>query len=210
MWLEGTGAAANNTWYTFIGTGSLAIIIIRQHFKKLNNTRQGLQMGTIWEAGFGYIVLLWHNSRMSILLGQACLTSSSHLGIRWLWLWTGQETKKKWNSKASGHTGGKQAQGIKTDRSGPWWVTILEREKGIQDVPLHLVDEMLKLWEDKWATETENENWHELTPSWQQISPNESFLWKWIHVISEIDINNYSGIVRYIWCEILSTDILVH
>jgi hypothetical protein len=24
------------------------------------------------------------------------------------------------NSKASGHTGGKQAQGIKTDRSGPW------------------------------------------------------------------------------------------
>jgi hypothetical protein len=34
--------------------------------------------------------------------------------------------------------------------------------KGIQDVPLCLVGSMLKLWEDKWATETwtENEIWH--------------------------------------------------
>jgi hypothetical protein len=31
MGLEGTGAAANKTWYTFIGTGPLVIIIIRQH-----------------------------------------------------------------------------------------------------------------------------------------------------------------------------------
>jgi hypothetical protein len=75
--------------------------------------------------------------------------------------------------------------------------------QSIQDVPLHLVGQMLNLWEDKWVNETENENWHELTLSWQQISPNEYFLWKWIHVISELVINNYSGIDRYIWCEIL-------
>ncbi len=40
---------------------------------------------------------------------------------------------------------------------------ILERGKGIQDVPLCLVGQMLKLWEDKWVTETKHENWHELT-----------------------------------------------
>jgi hypothetical protein len=61
---------------------------------------------------------------------------------------------KKQNSKA-GCAGGKQVQGIKTVRSGPWWVTILEKGKGIQNVPLHLFGEMLKLWENKWATETD-------------------------------------------------------
>jgi hypothetical protein len=40
-------------------------------------------------------------------------------------------------------------------RSGPWWLTTLERQKCIQDVPLHLIGEMLNLWEDKWVTETE-------------------------------------------------------
>jgi hypothetical protein len=41
----------------------------------------------------------------------------------------------------------------------------VEVGKGIQEVPLHLVGQMLKLWEDKWATETETENevWHEVT-----------------------------------------------
>jgi hypothetical protein len=39
-------------------------------------------MGTGWDAGFDYIVQLQHNSRMRILLGLACLTLSSHLGIR--------------------------------------------------------------------------------------------------------------------------------
>jgi len=82
--------------------------------------------------------------------------------------------------------------------------------KGIQHIPLHLVGQMLKLWEDKKENETENENSHELTPSWQQISPNESFLWKWIHIISELVINDYSVIERYIQCEILSANILVH
>jgi hypothetical protein len=33
----------------------------------------------------------------------------------------------------------------KTVRSGPWQMTILERGKGIQDIPLSLVGEMLKL-----------------------------------------------------------------
>jgi hypothetical protein len=72
------------------------------------------------------------------------------------------------------HTGGKQAQQIRNVRSGPWWVTILEIGKGIQDVPLRLVGKMLKLWEDKWATETENENWHELTQvdnNFHQMNP---------------------------------------
>jgi hypothetical protein len=75
---------------------------------------------------------------------------------------------------------------------------------------IFLVGQMLKLWEDKRENETENENSHELTPCWQQISPNESFLWKWIHVISELVINDYSVIERYIQCEILSANILVH
>jgi hypothetical protein len=81
--------------------------------------------------------------------------------------------------------------------------------KGIQDVPLCLVGQMLKLWEDKWATETENEIWWS-HKSWQQFLQNESFLGKWIHVISELLIDNYSGINRYMWCEILSAAILVH
>jgi hypothetical protein len=44
---------------------------------------------------------------------------------------------KKWNSKA-GCARGKQSQGMKNVRSGPWQVTLLERGKGIQDMPLHL------------------------------------------------------------------------
>jgi hypothetical protein len=52
---------------------------------------------------------------------------------------------------------------------------MLEVKKGIQDIPLSLVGQMLKLWEDKWATETENEivTWSQ--KSWQQILQNESF-----------------------------------
>jgi hypothetical protein len=42
-------------------------------------------------------------------------------------------------------------------------VTMLEVGMGIQDIPLCLVGQMLKLWEDKWATENENEIWHEVT-----------------------------------------------
>jgi hypothetical protein len=45
--------------------------------------------------------------------------------------------------------------------------------KGIQDVPLHLVGQMLKLWEDKWANETENENghvWHQLNNKFHQTN----------------------------------------
>jgi hypothetical protein len=61
---------------------------------------------------------------------------------------------------------------------------------------------MLKLWEDKWATETENEIWHG-HKSWQQFLQNESFLQKWIHVISKLLIDNYLGINRYMQCEIL-------
>jgi hypothetical protein len=41
--------------------------------------------------------------------------------------------------------GGKQAQWIRDVRSGPWPVTMLEVGKGIQDIPLHLVGQMLKL-----------------------------------------------------------------
>jgi hypothetical protein len=51
---------------------------------------------------------------------------------------------KKWNSKHKPH-GGKEAQWISNVRSGPWPVTMLEIGKGIQDVPLHLVGQMLKL-----------------------------------------------------------------
>jgi hypothetical protein len=40
---------------------------------------------------------------------------------------------------------GEQAQWIRDVRSRPWPVTMLEVGKGIQDVPLHLVGEMLKL-----------------------------------------------------------------
>jgi hypothetical protein len=58
---------------------------------------------------------------------------------------------------------GKQAQWIRDVWSGPWQVTMLEIGKGIQDVQLHLVGQMLKLWEDKWATENENEIQHEVT-----------------------------------------------
>jgi hypothetical protein len=84
MGLEGTGAAANNTWYTFVRTGPLVIIIIRRQFKKLNNTRHGLKLGTGWDASIGYLVPLQHKTRMILLLGPTCLNSSSHLGIRWL------------------------------------------------------------------------------------------------------------------------------
>jgi hypothetical protein len=41
--------------------------------------------------------------------------------------------------------GGKQAQWIRDVRSGQWAVTMLEEGKGIQDIPLHLVGQMLKL-----------------------------------------------------------------
>jgi hypothetical protein len=85
---------------------------------------------------------------------------------------------------------------------------MLEEGKGIQDIPLHLVGQMLKLWEDKWATETENEIWRH--KSWQQFLQNESFLWKWIHVMRELLTDYYSGINRYIWCEILSASIFIH
>jgi hypothetical protein len=40
---------------------------------------------------------------------------------------------------------GKQAQWIGDVRSGPWPVTMLEVKKGIQDVPLCLVHQLLKL-----------------------------------------------------------------
>jgi hypothetical protein len=40
---------------------------------------------------------------------------------------------------------GEQAQWIRDVRSRPWPVTMLEVGKGIQDVPLRLVGEMLKL-----------------------------------------------------------------
>jgi hypothetical protein len=76
-------------------------------------------------------------------------------------------------------------------------VTMLEIEKGIEDVPLHLVGQMLKLWEDKWVTETKNEIWWS-HKSWQQFLQNESFLQKWIHVIRKFLIENYSGINRYV------------
>jgi hypothetical protein len=41
--------------------------------------------------------------------------------------------------------GGKQAQWIRDVISGQWVVTMLEEGKGIQDIPLHLVGQMLKL-----------------------------------------------------------------
>jgi hypothetical protein len=52
---------------------------------------------------------------------------------------------KKWNSKHRLHWRGGQAQWIRDVRSRPWPVTMLEIEKGIEDVPLHLVGQMLKL-----------------------------------------------------------------
>jgi hypothetical protein len=50
---------------------------------------------------------------------------------------TEQQTQATW--------GGKQAQWIRDVRSGQWAVTMLEEGKGIQDIPLHLVGQMLKL-----------------------------------------------------------------
>jgi hypothetical protein len=70
-------------------------------------------------------------------------------------------------------------------------VTTLEVKKGIQDVPLHLVGQMLKLWEYKWATENENEIVTRSHKSWQQILQNESFLWKGIHLISKLLLDNF-------------------
>ena len=60
----------------------LVIINIRRQFKKLNNTRHGLKLGTGWDASIGYLVPLQHKTRMILLLGPTCLNSSSHLGIR--------------------------------------------------------------------------------------------------------------------------------
>jgi hypothetical protein len=78
----------------------------------------------------------------------------------------------KQNSKRRPHPW-EQAQWIRHVRSGPWPVTMLELKKGIQDVPLHLVGWLLKLWEDKWATENENEIVTWSHKSWQQILQNE-------------------------------------
>jgi hypothetical protein len=86
---------------------------------------------------------------------------------------------------------------------------MLEGKKGIQDVPLHLVGRMLKLWEDKWATENENEIVTWSHKSWQQISQNESFLRKGIHLISKLLIDNYWATKSDICCEILSAAIFV-
>jgi hypothetical protein len=58
---------------------------------------------------------------------------------------------------------------------------------------------MLKLWEDKWVIETENEFRHDWLQVDNKISPNESILQKCIHVMRELLINNYSGINRYIY-----------
>jgi hypothetical protein len=52
---------------------------------------------------------------------------------------------KKWNSTKHRPNGGKQAQWILDVRSGPWPVTMLEVGMGIQDIPLCLVGQMLKL-----------------------------------------------------------------
>jgi hypothetical protein len=48
------------------------------------------------------------------------------------------------------------------------------KRKSIQDVPLHLVGQMLNLWEDKWANETENEidmNWLRVDNKFHQMNP---------------------------------------
>jgi hypothetical protein len=52
----------------------------------------------------------------------------------------GQETEQQTQAAP-----GEQAQWKRDVRSGPWPVTMLEIGKGIQDVLLHLVGQMLKL-----------------------------------------------------------------
>ena len=56
-----------------------------------------------------------------------------------------QEMEQQTQAALEGGGGGGQAQWIRDVRSGPWQVTMLEIEKGIEDVPLHLVGQMLKL-----------------------------------------------------------------
>jgi hypothetical protein len=55
-----------------------------------------------------------------------------------------QEMEQQTQAALEGGGGG-QAQWIRDVRSRPWPVTMLETEKGIEDVPLHLVGQMLKL-----------------------------------------------------------------
>ena len=54
-------------------------------------------------------------------------------------------TNKANRTANTGRARGKQAQWIRDVRSEPWQVTMLEVKKGIQDVPLCLVGQMLKL-----------------------------------------------------------------
>jgi hypothetical protein len=54
-------------------------------------------------------------------------------------------TNKANRTANTGQAGGKQAQWIRDVRSGPLPVTMFKVKKGIQDVPLHLVGQMLKL-----------------------------------------------------------------
>jgi hypothetical protein len=160
-------------------------VVLSQHIVKIPE----LSNDTSFDSGVLLVMEMWHFQ----VQNSFCLVV---LSCWFPWSQMIHKGERKWASEgcsSSNHSYTKYSVSNHCQRATKWG----------------LVGQMSKLWEDKWLTETEDENWWAHT-SWQHISQNESFLWKWIHVISELVIDHYSGIDRYMLCEILSAAILVH